>query len=258
MTLLHVAAGNAYGGIERMLVTLGTTPHPELQQEVVVSFSGRLERELESAGVPVHRLPAPRASRPLMVWRARRAFTALQQKLGAGVVVFHSAWPHAMFAASARASPGPLAPRGSRMTDTVKIRGARFRAYQRKDIDSIPELRRLSPEQILGMKAVSAVLPFRVNNYVVEQLIRWDAVPDDPQVKHLNLFTTMDHPKAGTVRAVNVPIQFSATPGAIRRPPPLIGQHGREILAELGYDEAAIAKLIEDRVISIQDAGEAT
>ena len=62
------------------------------------------------------------------------------------------------------------------MTDTVKIRGARFRAYQRKDIDSIPELRRLSPEQILGMKAVSAVLPFRVNNYVVEQLIRWDGV----------------------------------------------------------------------------------
>jgi glycosyltransferase involved in cell wall biosynthesis len=104
VTVLHVAAGNAYGGIERMLVTLGTTPHPALRQEFVVSFSGRLERELDSAGVPVHRLPAPRASRPLMVWRARRAFAALQQKLGASAVVFHSAWPHAMFAASVRAS----------------------------------------------------------------------------------------------------------------------------------------------------------
>ena len=59
MTVLHVAAGNAYGGIERMLVTLGTTPHPALRQEFVVSFSGRLERELDSAGVRVHRLPAP-------------------------------------------------------------------------------------------------------------------------------------------------------------------------------------------------------
>jgi len=39
-----------------------------------------------------------------MVWRARRAFSALQQKIGARAVVFHSAWPHAMFAASARAS----------------------------------------------------------------------------------------------------------------------------------------------------------
>jgi len=104
VTLLHVAAGNAYGGIERMLVTLGTTPHPAMRQEFVVSFAGRLERELDSAGVRVHRLPAPRASRPLMVWRARRAFSALQQKIGASAVVFHSAWPHAMFAASARAS----------------------------------------------------------------------------------------------------------------------------------------------------------
>jgi glycosyltransferase involved in cell wall biosynthesis len=104
VTVLHVAAGNAYGGIERMLVTLGATPHAVLQQQFVVSFAGRLAQELESAGVTVHRLPAPRASRPLMVWRARRAFSALQQKLGAAAVVFHSAWPHAMFAASARAS----------------------------------------------------------------------------------------------------------------------------------------------------------
>jgi glycosyltransferase involved in cell wall biosynthesis len=99
-----VAAGNAYGGIERMLVTLGATPHPALRQEFVVSFSGRLERELDAAALTVHRLPAPRASRPLMVWRARRAFTALLEKAGGGAVVFHSAWPHAMFAATARAA----------------------------------------------------------------------------------------------------------------------------------------------------------
>jgi KamA family protein len=55
-----------------------------------------------------------------------------------------------------------------------------FRAYQRKDIDSIPELQRLSADERLAMKAVSAVLPFRVNNYVVEQLIRWDRIPEDP------------------------------------------------------------------------------
>ena len=104
MTVLHVAAGSAYGGIERMLVTLGSTPHPAVKQEFVVSFGGRLERELQQAGAAVHRLPAARVSRPLMVWRARRAFAALLERIGAGVVVFHSAWPHAMFAASARAS----------------------------------------------------------------------------------------------------------------------------------------------------------
>jgi KamA family protein len=66
------------------------------------------------------------------------------------------------------------------MKDTIKIRGARFRAYHRKDLDSIPGIGRLSSEQVLAMKAVSAVLPFRVNNSVVEQLIHWDDVPDDP------------------------------------------------------------------------------
>jgi len=70
-------------------------------------------------------------------------------------------------------------------TEVVRIQGVRiertlFRAYQRKDIDAIPELKHLPAEELLAMKAVSAVLPFRVNNYVVENLIRWERVPEDP------------------------------------------------------------------------------
>jgi hypothetical protein len=49
-----------------------------------------------------------------------------------------------------------------------------YRAYTRKDIDTVPEIRQLSEDRILAMKAVSAVLPFRVNRYVVEELIDWD------------------------------------------------------------------------------------
>jgi L-lysine 2,3-aminomutase len=56
----------------------------------------------------------------------------------------------------------------------------RYRAYTRADIDRIAELRRLSPAELTEMKAVSAVLPFRVNRYVVEELIRWEDVPEDP------------------------------------------------------------------------------
>lgn len=66
------------------------------------------------------------------------------------------------------------------MPTTTKIPQLDYRAYQRKDIDSIPELKRLAPEELLAMKAVSAVLPFRVNSYVVEQLIRWERIPEDP------------------------------------------------------------------------------
>ncbi|MGH9372199.1 MAG: glycosyltransferase, partial [Vicinamibacterales bacterium] len=104
MTLLHVAAGNGYGGIERMLVAMASTPHPRLAQEFVVAFGGRLERELEASGAVVHRLPSPRASRPLMIWRARRAFASVLEGAAADAVILHGAWPHAMFAPAASAA----------------------------------------------------------------------------------------------------------------------------------------------------------
>ena len=66
------------------------------------------------------------------------------------------------------------------MVRRPRIAPMKYRAYQRRDIDSIPQLRRLDPDDLVAMKAVSAVLPFRVNNYVVENLIRWDNVPEDP------------------------------------------------------------------------------
>ena len=55
-----------------------------------------------------------------------------------------------------------------------------FRVYTRRDIDSIPNLAWLPESARQKMKAVSAVLPFRVNDYVIEDLIDWDDVPNDP------------------------------------------------------------------------------
>ncbi|MEH1924236.1 KamA family radical SAM protein [Nostoc sp.] len=52
--------------------------------------------------------------------------------------------------------------------------------YEIKDIDRLPQLQKISIADRLAMKAVAQVLPFRVNNYVVEELIDWDKIPDDP------------------------------------------------------------------------------
>ena len=60
------------------------------------------------------------------------------------------------------------------------IHPRKFRAIQPRDLDSLPQLSRLSSDEILSMKAVAAVLPFRVNEYVIEKLIDWSAVPRDP------------------------------------------------------------------------------
>ncbi len=55
-----------------------------------------------------------------------------------------------------------------------------IRYYSNKDIDTLPQLQRLSPRERFEMKVVANVFPFRVNNYVIENLIDWDKIPDDP------------------------------------------------------------------------------
>lgn len=60
------------------------------------------------------------------------------------------------------------------------IENRKIKYYNEKHIDSLPQLLRLPEEERFAMKVVSNVLPFRVNNYIVEELIDWDNVPDDP------------------------------------------------------------------------------
>jgi crotonobetainyl-CoA:carnitine CoA-transferase CaiB-like acyl-CoA transferase len=65
----------------------------------------------------------------------------------------------------------------------------------------------------------------------------------DPQVQDRGMTVEMPHPLAGTVRLVASPIKLTATPVRYRLPPPLLGQDTDDVLAELGFDAAAIAGL---------------
>lgn len=78
-------------------------------------------------------------------------------------------------------------------------------------------------------------------------------VHTDAQVRHLQAFTEVEHPLAGTVKVTNIPFRMSETPGAIRRAAPLTGQHGCEILRELGVEEATLADYLELGVITVQE-----
>ena len=58
-------------------------------------------------------------------------------------------------------------------------------------------------------------------------------VVEHPQVKSRNSIVEIDHPRAGKVRVVGVPVRLSATPGSIREPAPAPGEHTAAVLRDL-------------------------
>jgi crotonobetainyl-CoA:carnitine CoA-transferase CaiB-like acyl-CoA transferase len=66
-------------------------------------------------------------------------------------------------------------------------------------------------------------------------ILDYAQVVDDPHTHARDMVVEMEHPEAGTVRGLGIPMKLSATPGTIRRPAPLLGQHTDEILAELDH-----------------------
>ena len=56
----------------------------------------------------------------------------------------------------------------------------KYQAYARHNFHTIPSFGRLSQSQIQTIRIVSEVLPFKTNNYVVNELIDWDNYQDDP------------------------------------------------------------------------------
>ncbi len=65
----------------------------------------------------------------------------------------------------------------------------------------------------------------------------------DPQVIAREMVTRVEHPTAGTIETIGLPIKFSKTPGKVKDASPLYGQHTREVLEELGYDAEKIAEM---------------
>jgi crotonobetainyl-CoA:carnitine CoA-transferase CaiB-like acyl-CoA transferase len=75
-------------------------------------------------------------------------------------------------------------------------------------------------------------------------------VVEHPQAKARNALVEMEHPRAGTVRMVGAPVRLSETPGSVRTPAPMLGEHTDAVLRDLlGLDARAIASLRESGVI---------
>jgi crotonobetainyl-CoA:carnitine CoA-transferase CaiB-like acyl-CoA transferase len=72
---------------------------------------------------------------------------------------------------------------------------------------------------------------------------------DDPEMQARGLVVTQQHPKLGRFDHFGSTISFSETPGRVWGPPPVVGQHTKEIMREHGYDSGAIEKLLAGEAV---------
>lgn len=87
-----------------------------------------------------------------------------------------------------------------------------------------------------------ADIPCGAINFVDETL-------NDPHLRNRGVIVELEHLAAGTVRSIANPVRLSATPVSYRLPPPMLGQHNAEVLAELDYTSADVTQLEAQGVI---------
>jgi len=65
----------------------------------------------------------------------------------------------------------------------------------------------------------------------------------DPYLQDTGFFQRYEHPSEGAALTTSVPVHFSRTPGAMRLPPPRLGEHNVEVLQQFGYSDREIAEI---------------
>jgi crotonobetainyl-CoA:carnitine CoA-transferase CaiB-like acyl-CoA transferase len=96
---------------------------------------------------------------------------------------------------------------------------------------------------------------FESVSIAAEPIYEFDEVFADSQVQHLGLLTEVEQPGYGRLRMLDFPFAAFATPARIARPAPLLGQHTREVLEELGMPGVEIDRLAAAGAVQLGLAG---
>jgi crotonobetainyl-CoA:carnitine CoA-transferase CaiB-like acyl-CoA transferase len=122
---------------------------------------------------------------------------------------------------------------------------------------NIDEVYRLAGEQLAGRNTADWIAVFDRLEIPAGPVNTLEQVMDDPHLKAVGFLRQMQHPTEGELVVPDLPVRFSDSPGAIERLPPRLGEHGREVLGEIGMGPDEIDKLAAAGGVVLPEASKA-
>jgi formyl-CoA transferase/CoA:oxalate CoA-transferase len=118
-----------------------------------------------------------------------------------------------------------------------------------KRVENRAKLSKILNDVFIQKKAADWLQIFRKAGIPCGPVNTLDKVVSDTQVLHRKMLVEIDHPVAGKIKIPGIPVKLSETPGTIRLPPPILGQHTEEVLLKMGYNRTTIKELKKKHVI---------
>jgi crotonobetainyl-CoA:carnitine CoA-transferase CaiB-like acyl-CoA transferase len=129
------------------------------------------------------------------------------------------------------------------LVEDPRFKSQADRVARRKELEELLEARFVTASTAEWLERLEAV------GVPAGPILTYDQVFADPHVAHREMAVPIEHPTAGSTRVLGVPFKMAGTPARVRRPSPTLGQHTGEVLAQLGYSDADIARLRAEQIV---------
>ena len=145
---------------------------------------------------------------------------------------------------------------GNALPDVCEVLGLpdlsqdeRFNTNDKMNYENGAELEVILSERFLTKTRDEWIKALDEKDVLCGPVYAYNEVFTDPQVLHNEMLLEFDHPRAGKVRTVGMPVNFTKTPSELGLPPPMLGQHTDDILRGLGYSDQDIESLRDSEVV---------